>query len=175
MDAVQEVTFQKNAVDSEFGYSAGGVIVLNMKAGTNAYHGSAIANWRNPRFNAVTDPTIRRTEGADESNFRGTDLKIYGGTFGGPIFKNKLFTFTSYEHWNDAQPLPFTLTVPSIAALERVGDFSQSMRICANNTPWHSDIYDPLTSTGTSGTRTRFSVSLRAVLPPIRRASTSFR
>lgn len=149
MDAVQEVTFQKNAVDSEFGYSAGGVIVLNMKSGTNAWHGSGFANWRNPRFNAVTDPTIRRTEGADETNFRGTNLKIYGGTIGGPIIKNKLFTFTSYEYWSDASPLPFTLTVPT--ALERTGDFSQSVRngVIRN-------IFDPMTSTGTSGTRTQF-------------------
>src|SRR6185436_2060972 len=122
MDAVQEVTFQKNAVDSEFGYSAGGVIVLNMKAGTNSYHGSAIGSWRNPRFNAVSDPKIKRTAGADETNFRGTSLKIYGGTIGGPIIKSKVFTFTSYEHWNDASPLPFTLTVPT--ALERAGNFS---------------------------------------------------
>ena len=149
MDAVQEVTFQKNAIDSEYGYSSGGVIVLNMKAGTNAFHGTAIGNWRNPRFNAVTDPTIKRTAGADETNFRGTNLKIYGGTIGGPIIKNKLFTFTSYEHWNDASPLSFTLTVPT--ALERTGDFSQSTRNGVIR-----DIYDPLTSTGTSGTRTKF-------------------
>jgi hypothetical protein len=150
MDAVQEVTFQKNAIDSEYGYSAGGVIVLNMKSGTNTFHGSGFGNWRNPRFNAVTDPTIKRVAGADETNFRGTNLKIYGGTLGGPIFKNKLFTFTSYEHWNDAQPLPFTLTVPT--ALERTGDFSQSFRngVLRN-------IYDPATSTGTSGTRTQFT------------------
>jgi hypothetical protein len=150
MDAVQEVTFQKNAIDSEFGYSAGGVIVLNMKAGTNTFHGTAIANWRNPRFNAVTDPTIKRTDGADEKNFRGTNLKIYGGTFGGAIIKNKLFTFTSYEHWNDAQPLPFTLTVPTL--LERQGDFSQSVRNGVIRT-----IFDPMTSTGSSGTRTAFA------------------
>ena len=150
LDAVQEVTYQKNAIDSEYGYSAGGVIVLNMKPGTNDFHGSAIANWRNPRFNAVSDPTIRRTAGADETNFRGTNLKIYGGTLGGPIIKNKLFTFTSYEHWNDASPLPFTLTVPT--ELERNGDFSQSSRNGVVRT-----IFDPLTSTGTSGTRTAFT------------------
>lgn len=150
LDAVQEVTFQKNAIDSEYGYSSGGVIVLNMKSGTNAFHGTAIANWRNPRFNAVSDPTIKRTTGADETNFRGTNLKIYGGTIGGPIIKNKLFTFTSYEHWNDASPLPFTLTVPT--ALERTGDFSQSSRngVIRN-------IFDPMTSTGSSGTRTQFT------------------
>ena len=152
LDAVQEVTFQKNAVDSEYGYSAGGVIVLNMKSGTNDFHGTAIANWRNPRFNALTDPTIKRTVGADETNFRGTNLKIYGGTIGGPIIKNKLFTFTSYEHWNDASPLPFTLTVPT--ALERTGDFSQSSRNGVIRT-----IYDPLTATGTSGTRTAFTAN----------------
>ncbi|HYW72764.1 MAG TPA: carboxypeptidase-like regulatory domain-containing protein, partial [Pyrinomonadaceae bacterium] len=80
LDAVQEVTFQKNAIDSEYGYSAGGVIVLNMKAGTNTFHGTGIANFRNPRFNALTDPTIKRTVGADETNFRGTNMKVYGGT-----------------------------------------------------------------------------------------------
>jgi hypothetical protein len=149
LDAVQEVTFQKNAIDSEYGYSAGGVIVLNMKSGTNAFHGTAIGSWRNPRFNAVTDPTIKRTAGADETNFRGTNLKIYGGTIGGPIIKNKLFTFTSYEHWNDASPLSFTLTVPT--ALERAGDFSQSTRNGVIRT-----IYDPMTSTGTNGIRTAF-------------------
>ena len=155
LDAVQEVTFQKNAIDSEYGYSAGGVIVLNMKSGTNEFHGTAIGNWRNPRFNALTDPTLKRTVGADETNFRGTNLKIYGGTLGGPIIKNKLFTFTSYEHWNDASPLPFTLTVPT--ALERTGDFSQSTRngVIRN-------IFDPLTSTGTSGTRTQFADLSRA-------------
>jgi hypothetical protein len=150
LDAVQEVTFQKNAVDSEYGYSAGGVIILNMKSGTNTFHGTAIANWRNPSFNALTDPTIKRTVGADEKNFRGTNLKIYGGTIGGPIIKNKLFTFTAYEHWNDASPLPFTLTVPT--ELERQGDFSQSTRNGVIRT-----IFDPLTSSGTSGTRTAFT------------------
>jgi hypothetical protein len=158
LDAVQEVTFQKNAIDSEYGYSAGGVIVLNMKSGTNTFHGTGIADFRSPTFNALTDPTLKRTAGADETNFRGTNMKLFGGTVGGPIIKNKLFTFTSYEHWNDAQPLPFTLTVPT--ALERAGDFSQSTRNGVIR-----DIYDPLTATGTSGTRTKFTGN---VIPSIR-------
>ncbi len=151
MDAVQEVTFQKNAVDSEYGYSSGGVIVLNMKAGTNEWHGTAIANGRSPRFNAFNDPTTRRVAGADERNFRGTNLKIYGGTVGGPVIKNRLFTFTSYEHWKDVSPLSFVLTLPT--ALERQGDFSQS----ALSNGVIRNIFDPLTSTGSSGTRTQFA------------------
>lgn len=151
LDAVQEVTFQKNAVDSEYGYSSGGIVILNMKAGTNDFHGTAIANGRSPRFNAFNDPTIKRTAGADERNFRGTNLKIYGGTLGGPIIRNKLFTFTSYEHWKDVSPLPFVLTLPT--ALERMGDFSQSR--LSNGVI--RTIYDPLTSTGSSGARTAFA------------------
>ena len=40
MDAVQEVVVQQNAVDAEYGFSAGGVLNLSMKAGTNEFHGS---------------------------------------------------------------------------------------------------------------------------------------
>src|SRR5215510_5768647 len=39
IEAVQEVSFQKNAVDCEYGYSAGGIVVLNMRSGTNSFHG----------------------------------------------------------------------------------------------------------------------------------------
>ena len=41
MDAVQEVNLQQNAVDAEFGHSAGGVISVQMKSGTNDFHGTA--------------------------------------------------------------------------------------------------------------------------------------
>ena len=60
MDAVQEVNIQQNAVDSEFGHSAGGVITVQMKSGTNAYHGTAYYLGRNPAINAVADHITRR-------------------------------------------------------------------------------------------------------------------
>ncbi len=150
MDGVQEVTFQKNAVDAEYGYSAGGIIILNMKSGTNDFHGTAFTNFRRPRFNAVNDPTLVRTEGADETRLRGTKLSIYGGSLGGRIITNKLFFFTTYEKWKDAAPLSSVLSVPT--ALERTGNFSQSVRggVVRN-------IFDPFTSTGTNGARTQFA------------------
>ena len=156
MEAVQEVSFQKNAVDAEYGYSSGGIVILNMKSGTNAYHGSGYYHNRSPRFNAFGDPTIVRTAGADETNFRGTDLKMFGGTFGGPIVKNKLFFFSSYEQWRDHRPITVKVTLPT--ALERAGDFSKSSRTCvgATVTPCVRTIYDPITATGTSGVRTAF-------------------
>jgi hypothetical protein len=159
IEAVQEVSFQKNAVDSEYGYSAGGIVVLNMKSGTNQYHGSGYYHNRNPRFNAFGDPTLPRTPGADETIFRGTDLKMYGGTIGGPIVKNKLFFFSSYEQWDDHRPISVKLTLPT--ELERQGNFSQSRvgnyAACAAGTACGRPIYDPLTSTGSSGVRTQFT------------------
>jgi hypothetical protein len=158
IEAVQEVSFQKNAVDAEYGYSAGGVVTLNMKSGTNRFHGSAYYHNRNPRFNAFGDPTIPRTAGADETIFRGTDLKMYGGTIGGPIIKNKLFFFSSWEQWDDKRPITVKITVPT--ALERQGNFSQSRigsyAVCAAGTTCARPIYDAFSATGTSGVRTIF-------------------
>jgi Carboxypeptidase regulatory-like domain/TonB dependent receptor len=145
VDAVSEVTFQRSAVDSEQGFSSGGTISLNMKSGTDKYHGAGFYYKRDPRFNAFGDPTLVRIDGADEKIFRGTDLSMFGGNVGGPIIKKKLFFFTSYEKWKDARPITVKITLPT--ALERGGDFSLSGR----------NIYDPLTSTGTSGVRTQFA------------------
>ncbi len=162
IEAVQEVSFQKNAVDAEYGYSAGGIVTLNMKSGTNAYHGSGYYYNRNPRFNAFGDPTIPRTAGADETIFRGTDLKMYGGTVGGPIIKNKLFFFSSWEQWFDHRPITVKITVPT--ELERRGDFSQSRlgsyATCATGTTCARPVYDPFSATGTSGVRTIFANNL---------------
>ncbi|MBL8234436.1 MAG: carboxypeptidase regulatory-like domain-containing protein, partial [Bryobacterales bacterium] len=132
MDAVQEFSVQQNSVDAEFGHSAGGVLSLSIKSGTNSYHGTAYYFGRNPKLNAVTNSVTRA----------GNLIRnhIAGGTIGGPIRKNKLFTFTSYEHWNTREPRNTLRTMPT--DLERRGDFSQSQTIF--NTL--RGIYDPWTS-----------------------------
>jgi hypothetical protein len=117
MDAVQEFTVQQNAVDAEFGHSAGGTISLSMKSGTNEYHGTAYYFGRNPALNAVANSVTRR-ENLSRNH-------IAGGTVGGPILKNKLFNFVSYERWKTPQALSTILTMPT--ELERAGDFSRSL------------------------------------------------
>jgi len=112
VDAVDEITVSKNSVDAENGHSLGGVISLNMKAGTNARHGSGYLYSRDPGLNAIGDPTIRVAPGQDTNALRGSELKVYGATFGGPIRRNKIFTFTSFERWNDKRPLSIVRTVP---------------------------------------------------------------
>ena len=159
IEAVQEFSFQKNAVDAEYGYSSGGVVIVNMKSGTNDFHGSGYYHNRNPKLNAFGDPTLVRTPGADETIFRGTNLKMYGGTIGGPIIKNKLHFFSSYEQWDDRRPISVKITLPT--ELERQGNFSQSrlgnFTVCPAGTACARPIYDPLTSTGSSGVRQQFA------------------
>jgi hypothetical protein len=117
MDAVQEVAVQQNAMDAEFGFSAGGTINLSTKSGTNQVHGSAYFFGRNPFFDALTN-RITRDVGVVRSN-------IFGGSVGQPVIKNKLFNFFAYENWKVKQPSFTESTVPTTA--ERAGDFSKAL------------------------------------------------
>ena len=138
VDAVEELTVSKNSVDAENGNSLGGIISLNMKSGTNVFKGSAYAYFRDPGLNARTDATLRTSPGIDP--LRGSELQMMGGTLGGPVRRNRIFSFTSFEQWNDSRPLSIVRTVPT--ELERRGDFSQSSLNGVVRT-----IYDPFSST----------------------------
>jgi len=145
IDAVEEITVSKNSVDAENGHSLGGIISLNMKSGTNARRGSAYYFGRDPSLNSIADPTVRRVPGQDDRDLRGTELTMFGGTFGGPIKRNKVFSFTSFEQWDDKRPVSIVRTVPTEA--ERRGDFSQSVlggRVRPIYNPFASTI-DPAT------------------------------
>ncbi|MCC6860812.1 MAG: carboxypeptidase regulatory-like domain-containing protein [Bryobacterales bacterium] len=132
MDAVQEVAVQQNAVDSEFGFGAGGTLNLSMKSGTNEYHGTAYYFGRNPRLNAVSN---RLTQ--DKSVVKN---HIWGGTIGNPIIRNKLFSYFSYEQWKATQPSANLSTLPT--DLERAGNFSQTFNAAGGI----RTIYDPFTT-----------------------------
>jgi hypothetical protein len=138
VDAVEEITISKNSVDAENGNSLGGIISLNMKSGTNQYRGSAYSYFRDPSMNARTDPTL--VTSPTVTPLRGSELQMAGGTLGGPIVRNRIFSFTSFEQWDDSRPLSIVRTVPT--ELERRGDFSQSRLSGAVRT-----IYNPFTST----------------------------
>lgn len=145
MDAVQEVNLQQNAVDAEFGHSAGGVLSVQMKSGTNTFHGTAYYLGRNPALNALADRTTR--------SLNLTRQNTWGGTLGNPIKKNKIFNFASYEGWRTIEPRTAFNTLPT--ARERTGDFSQSL----NTNGQLRTIYDPYTTVvnGSTVTRTPFA------------------
>jgi hypothetical protein len=147
-DMVQEVTVSQNTVDAEFGHGSGSAVAIVTKGGTNQYHGTAYYYGRFPWAAAVSD-RMYRTVNLDRQ-------QMYGGTFGQPILKNRLFNFVSYEQWSWAQAAaPYTATLPT--DLERTGDFSQSI----NAAGARNVIYDPYTTQtsadGSTITRTPFA------------------
>jgi len=139
-DAVQEVVVSPNSVDAESGHSAGGLISMTLKSGTNEWHGTAFYLGRYPWLNAMADRT--------RNSRIATRQHMYGGTLGNPIIKNKLFSFFSIESWRVGNPQTYAQTVPT--ALERQGDFSRSLSI--NGTP--RIIYDPWSTTFNPATNT---------------------
>lgn len=119
-DAVQEFRVQTRTYSSEFGNSAGAVVNATIKSGTNDYHGdlfeflrnSALdANqWANGLSNPVT-PKGRFTQNQ------------YGGTFGGPIIKNKTFFFADYQRFSSRRSNTLESTVPT--PLMKQGNFTE--------------------------------------------------
>ena len=118
-DDVQEVIVATNSVDAESGHSAGGVITMTTKAGTNGWHGTGFYLGRYPWLNAVADRTTNSLNAQRQHTM--------GGTLGNPIKKNKLFNFASLEYWKVGYPNSYVRTVPT--ALEQAGDFSHSLNV----------------------------------------------
>lgn len=93
-DAVAEFSVLQNQFSPDFGHSSGGQFNSVIKSGTNSYHGDAYIYSENRNFDAIDQSTINNHF---TSNQR-FDNNRMGGTFGGPIFKNKLFFFGALEY-----------------------------------------------------------------------------
>jgi outer membrane receptor protein involved in Fe transport len=144
VEGVQEFKVQTNNYSAEYGNVAGGVINVVTKSGTNAYHGTLFEYLRNDIIKA--NSWFNNRDGIKKAPMRQNQ---FGGTIGGPIFKNKTFFFVGYEGLRLRLPaggsttaagLPTVITVPT--ALQRAGDFSQTF----TNTGKLVTIYDPATT-----------------------------
>ena len=96
-DAISEFKVETDNYSAEFGRSAGAVINVSIRSGTDKFHGKAYDYLRNTIFNAVgpfTPPANALTGNPQKPV---VIRNQFGGTFGGPIFKGKLFFFADYE------------------------------------------------------------------------------
>ena len=160
MDAVTEVGVQQNSVDAEYGHSAGGILNVSMKSGTNAVTGTTYYFGRNPSLNAASNAITHAPNQVRNH--------IFGGVIGHPIMKNKLFHFFSYEEWHQREPRSRVMTLPT--ALEKEGDFSQSRNVDGGL----RTIYDPTTTRLQGGAfiRTPFANN---VIPKLQQDPTSLK
>lgn len=122
IDSIQEVRILTNSFSSDGGRAGGGLINVITKSGTNNFHGSLYEFFRNDKLNAyayqfgaqAAKPRLRQNQ--------------FGGSLGGPIFKDKAFFHGDAEFFRLIKGgLPSNLTVPSAYELAHPGDFSDAI------------------------------------------------
>jgi len=122
-DALQEFKVETSALPAQYGQHSAGAVNAVTKSGTNEYHGDAFEFVRNYVFNArnffaTTRDSLKRNQ--------------FGGTFGGPIQRDKLFFFLGYQgniiRSNPSQASSFIPTPQMLA-----GDFTAIASAACNN------------------------------------------
>jgi hypothetical protein len=93
-DAVAEFSVQQNQISPEFGHSSGGQFNQVVKSGTNEFHGTAYEYLQNRNLNAADNQSALN---GDQLHPR-YDNNRFGGSFGGPVKKNKIFFYGLYEY-----------------------------------------------------------------------------
>jgi hypothetical protein len=134
LDSISEFRIITNNFDAEYGNYSGGQINVVTKSGGNQFHGSGFEFLRNTALDATqyftnSVPVFRQNQ--------------FGGTFGGPIRKDKTFFFLDYQATRQTQASPVTTQVPSAANF--TGDFSDSTGsfttgVDSNNNPIASTV-----------------------------------
>jgi len=128
-DTVSEFSLLTNQYSAEFAHSTGGQFITVTKSGTNNYHGSAYGFFRNRHLNAMDSlikTSVANATRADNPRF---DYGRFGGNIGGPIIKDKLFFFASYERTQTGSAFssPFQApTAAGFAALAGLSGISQT-------------------------------------------------
>jgi len=117
-DAIQEFSVQKTNFSAEYGNAMGAVVNVVTKSGTNEYHGSAFEFVRNAVFNARNFFAARRDS---------LKRNQFGTTLGGPVQRDKLFFFVSYQGTRLRSDPGLTRQFLPTAAMRR-GDFSSVTR-----------------------------------------------
>jgi hypothetical protein len=119
-ESIETVQISTNNFDADTGMAAGAAQTVITKSGTNQLKGSAFLFWNkdafntNTYFNETATPKIPKPA---------VDTKTFGGTVGGPVRKNKLFYFASWERYDTERPTTYSYVVPT--AKMRAGDFSE--------------------------------------------------
>jgi hypothetical protein len=135
IDAIEEVRVLTNLYSAEISRSMGGVVDLLSKSGGNKFHGTVYEFVRNDKFDAKDyfaasgpKPELRQNQ--------------FGGSVGGPIWKQKTFFFFDYEDFRKISGVTADSTVPTLYEEQNPGDFSDLGPGCPNlttNAGWKPD------------------------------------
>ena len=171
LDSIAEFRILTNNFDAEYGNYAGGQINVITKSGTNRFHGSAFEFLRNTAFDGTN---YFSTNGKDDHK-----QNQFGGTFGGPIKRDKLFFFADYQgNRVILGQSGRTGLIPVPTAAERAGDFSAvagSLTGVVQGPAWAQQLSTTLGYTVTQGEPYFFSGCTSATMRLSRRSDSNQR
>jgi len=131
VEGIQEITVQTNSYAPEAGRTAGGVINIVTRSGTNQFHGTVYEFFRNDIFDGRS---VLQTSGA-KPRLRQNQ---FGGSIGGPVIRDKAFFYFDYEGLRQVTGVTYTKTVPTLAAYNAInsigGSTPQSLLSADNGT-----------------------------------------
>ncbi len=113
IDAIEEYRMQTSTYSAAYGRTPGGQIEVRTRSGTNEFHGSLFEDFRNQvmdatdwfvKYDALKQPVLQMND--------------FGGTFGGPIMKDRLFIFVAHETLLMNQPKTYSTEVPNSLTLK---------------------------------------------------------
>jgi hypothetical protein len=154
-ESIAEFKVSTSIPPAEVGRAAGAVITVTTKSGGNQFSGSAFYTGQSSKLNAYHP--VLKTKLAEEIA-RGTrpgtvqydallkpvqQINNFGGTFGGPIIKNRTFFFADYWGQRNRLPFPANTTVPTVGA--KTGDFSGYLVRNAQGQIIAGQIFNPYT------------------------------
>jgi hypothetical protein len=120
IDTIQEFRVVRNSFSAEYGQAQGAVINLITKGGSNEFHGTGFEFLRSDKLNA--NDFFLNKAGAKKGKLK---YNNFGGNFGGPIWKNRIFFLWSEEWRYEDRGIALTGHVPT--AGEKVGDYSGNL------------------------------------------------
>jgi hypothetical protein len=155
LDAVAEFKVQTSNYSAEFGRNSAALMIVSIKSGTNAFHGTAYEYLRNDKFDARDAFNYVDRTGDGKADPEVLRQNQFGATLGGPIVRDRAFFFGSWEGRRERRAQTDMATVPT--ADERNGLFAPSL----------VSVRDPATGQAFPGNqipRTRFDSTAAKVL-----------
>jgi hypothetical protein len=151
-DAVAQFSVETATLGAQDGEHSGGLVNVVTQSGTNKFHGTAFEFIRNnyldaTNFYASCTPIFPATTCNPKDTLHQNE---YGGTFGGPIKRDKLFAFAGYQFLNSKQ-LSSTTTAHVPTAANLIGDFSVTApppgatSACISKSSQATQLLDPIT------------------------------
>lgn len=137
-DGIESINVVTGSFNAEQGAAGGSAINVTMKSGTNKFHGSA---WEYNSIGQFNAQAWSNRSGVLQKNI----YNEFGGAFGGPIVKDRLFFFGDYNRVTVRKAINGILSVPTLAM--RSGDFSAT----------GTAVYDPVTGSATGDNKSQFA------------------